>query len=611
MVHKKIVQNKIVEAIRVHHQEGEHYSEDDIAMQIVTIRKKIESEIELDIEEIDQIILRHVHKVPKKNRYHFNPEQKTRLTHDRIMSKIRDEDTIPNSSDEQISDDLLDDEFEKEFGVSASSKISKPKFEPYQYQQRTVPKPKMRTTESNGPYGTQWLHDPQFHDELTEEIENRAKHFDKLRAVIVPEQRTKPWFEMRETCISASDGALVVNMNPYEPQYKIIFKKATPDIMPFESNIHCYHGKKLEEIATMIYEYRMGVKVEEFGLMKHPKISFLGASPDGIVGRYKLDGKHRTKFVGRMLEIKCPAVRKINQDGPQVIYKKDAHGGICPTYYWIQVQLQLECCDLEECDFWQCNIKEYQTREEFIKDTDPAEPFRSLETGFEKGCLIQLIPKDKVAKSLNCSDDYDHVIWDDASFIYPPKIEMTPEECDSWVSTELANLHMHPKYRKYVLDRVIYWKLIESKNITIPRDQEWFQENYPMYEKIWSYVSYLREHPEIAKLAVKFVNSLEPLTEKIYRKTKKDKEEGEKNNAIIMDTIDKLCHPERPGYDAFFKGLLVELENAEIVNFSDHELDDEIDSPPKTKPKKVNKSNQNETEKLGLTLNAFGSAFVD
>tara|TARA_A100001015_G_C14893055_1_gene673244 strand:- start:796 stop:1179 length:384 start_codon:yes stop_codon:yes gene_type:complete len=65
----------------------------------------------------------------------------------------------------------------------------------------------------------------------------------------------------------------------------------------------------LEEPATMAYQYRMNVIVEEFGLMMHPKYSFLGASPDGIVNKYKLDGEHKTKYVGRMLYPKCPTCR--------------------------------------------------------------------------------------------------------------------------------------------------------------------------------------------------------------------------------------------------------------------------------------------------------------
>ena len=42
-----------------------------------------------------------------------------------------------------------------------------------------------------------------------------------------------------------------------------------------------------------------------------------------------------------MLEIKCPMTRKLNGD---VLHKKT-------EMYWAQMQLQLEVCDLFECDF--------------------------------------------------------------------------------------------------------------------------------------------------------------------------------------------------------------------------------------------------------------------
>ena len=57
-------------------------------------------------------------------------------------------------------------------------------------------------------------------------------------------------------------------------------------------------------------------------------------------------------MVGRMLEIKCPLTRKIKTSG-------EVDGEICPHYYYCQVQQQLECCDLEYCDFWQCSLQEF------------------------------------------------------------------------------------------------------------------------------------------------------------------------------------------------------------------------------------------------------------
>ena len=134
---------------------------------------------------------------------------------------------------------------------------------------------------------------------------------------------------------------------------------------------------------------------------------------NGIVSHYKHNGKHKTNLVGRMLEIKCPVSRKINTTG-------SVRGVICPVYYWDQVQIQLETCDLDECDFWQCKIIEYENREAFIKDTDGKEPFRSKQFQNEKGCLIQLMPKRLPSEAKNKKND--ELIYEYAKFIRPSEL---------------------------------------------------------------------------------------------------------------------------------------------------------------------------------------------
>ena len=49
----------------------------------------------------------------------------------------------------------------------------------------------------------------------------------------------------------------------------------------------------------MIYEHIYNSKVGEFGLIQHPTISYLGASPDGVSMSLTLDGKPN-KLLGRM-----------------------------------------------------------------------------------------------------------------------------------------------------------------------------------------------------------------------------------------------------------------------------------------------------------------------
>jgi hypothetical protein len=151
-----------------------------------------------------------------------------------------------------------------------------------------------------------------------------------------------------------------------------------------------------------------------------------------------------------MLEIKCPAIRKIRDDNPFYNIK----------YYWDQVQLQLECCDLEECDFWQNTITEYTSREEFIKDTDLDEPFRSKETGMEKGCLIQLLPRNKMEEAV---ENYNDTICGYSKHLYPPKMDMSPLECDIWIADTLNNLEKtlianvmkkHPVMKKIIQETI-------------------------------------------------------------------------------------------------------------------------------------------------------------
>jgi putative phage-type endonuclease len=360
-------------------------------------------------------------------------------------NKVSDKESNEKKSKEKIKEKTKEKFLEKEKKEKISEKESKEKDfdenlnqngESLKYEYPIIKyKYKCMTDPTKGPYGTSWVNDKnKKSDILTEEDKIRSKKVSNLMTIEYPPQRSKEWFNMRKSCISASDCGCVIGVNQHEFQYNFYIKKLTEP--PFKSNVFCYHGTKLEEIATMVYEYRMDVKVHEFGLVKHPKIPFLGASPDGIVGKYKLDGISKTKFVGTMLEIKCPPSRKINENNPFEHI----------DYYAAQIQNQLECCDLDVCHFWQTKITEYKSRKDFIDDTDPAEPFRSKSFGMEKGCLIQLLPRDMIT---NLQYNNDEIIFNYSKFIYPPKIEMTPLDCDLWISETVNNIE------QYLIDKIL------------------------------------------------------------------------------------------------------------------------------------------------------------
>ena len=122
----------------------------------------------------------------------------------------------------------------------------------------------------------------------------------------------------------------------------IILKKCGKG-KPFTGNKYTMHGQIYEDVAIGIYESRHNyIKVYEFGLIAHPTVSCLGASPDGITPE------------GTMIEIKCPPKRVIT--------------GIVPHEYTCQMQIQLEVCNLQVCHFFECLIIEYKNKEEYLED---------------------------------------------------------------------------------------------------------------------------------------------------------------------------------------------------------------------------------------------------
>ena len=115
-----------------------------------------------------------------------------------------------------------------------------------------------------------------------------------------------------------------------------------------QNRSECLHGIKFEDTAQKIYEHLTNTKVGEYGCIRHKTIHHLGASPDGIV--IECDDP---KLAGRMLEIKCLYSRKLT--------------GIPLYKYWVQCQLQMEVCNLEYCDFFECKIDETLSDTEFYK----------------------------------------------------------------------------------------------------------------------------------------------------------------------------------------------------------------------------------------------------
>jgi putative phage-type endonuclease len=322
------------------------------------------------------------------------------------------------------------------------------------------------------------------------EFRDIADAYRWIEAQPQPAQRTPEWFAARNDKITASSAATALDENKYSSSDEYLIEKCTDHV--FTDNKFCHHGKKYEPVATMLYEYMYDVTVKEFGLIGHPRFNYLGASPDGIVTPCRKHTMDFTPRFGRMLEIKVPYSRKMEFAG-------DVDGTICPHYYWVQVQCQLEACDLEKCDFWQVKLTEYDTIGEYLADSEPtidaiketADLFNGNNRFLRKGMVIELLPND-VVESPDFANAGPDVVFKSV-YIYPPTLLYDNEQYMNWVGLTLANLpNTHPDY-KFICVR--YWRVERCHNETITRDREWFAKAQPKFCAFWDRVLYYRSHP--------------------------------------------------------------------------------------------------------------------
>jgi len=354
-----------------------------------------------------------------------------------------------------------------------------------------------------------------------------------------PEQRTKEWFDYRYNRITASDTATAIDCNPYESVESFICKKCDPNF-PFLDNDFVFHGKKYEQIATSLYEHLYNSKVTEFGCVPSEKHKFLGASPDGISSLSTLDYKFNPKL-GYMLEIKCPFVREIKNKGAIA-------GDICPYYYYCQVQQQLECCELEFCDFIQCALVEYNNREEYLKDvnhkfiitegTDGS--LMEVDNIMSKGMLLQFLPKIYEPRYEGDKHHYK------GFYIYPPRLTMTNSQYNDWILEKISTWKdEYPEIAEtYYFDKVLYWKINNAHTVTIPRDREWFENIFPVLKETWEKVCYYREHidelPSVQDMADK--------RKAFWRyKTEFEVNNFEKNSLFLEETSKPTSKPKSTG----------------------------------------------------------------
>jgi len=313
------------------------------------------------------------------------------------------------------------------------------------------------------------------------------KKIQALRDIPQPVQRTDAWYQFRWNLITASNAWKAFESQPAINQ--LIYEKCQPlkvvndeeeDIKMVNTNTPLHWGQKYEPLTVMMYEHDFKTKVEDFGCIQHPKYKFIGASPDGIIVN-----KESERY-GRMLEIKNVVSRDIN--------------GIPKKEYWIQMQLQMEVCDLDECDFLETKFTEYPDEQSFMNDTKINDLKQEL-----------CISLDNKTKGIIL---YFHTKEGKPFYKYKPLDITSEQDIKLWEETELEKYESAPY--NYTFFKFIYWKLEKLSCVLVLRNKEWFKNNVDQLEKVWKIIEEERvsgyEHRAPAKKQRK--DALKPFIEK-------------------------------------------------------------------------------------------------
>lgn len=311
-------------------------------------------------------------------------------------------------------------------------------------------------------------------------IEKITNIIEYLKNKPQPEQKTEEWYKFRNNTLTASNiwkafgTQSVINQliyekcNPISPSY---LSKANSSL---DTPMHW--GNKYEPLSVMVYEKKYNTKIGEFGCILHDKYDFIAASPDGI----NID--KTSKRYGRMLEIKNIVNREIN--------------GIPKLEYWVQMQIQMEVCNLNECDFLETRFIEYETKEDFDNDGT----FNYNENNKLKG-VIMMFNKD-----------------DTPLYIYPP-LNLSEEEFEKWEEETME------KYNELVWVKNIYWKLEHLSCVLVLRNKEWFKQAIHTLKDIWEIIKREKIEGSIHRA---------PKRKGVKRKASND-EEGEIKNRCFID----------------------------------------------------------------------------
>jgi putative phage-type endonuclease len=280
-------------------------------------------------------------------------------------------------------------------------------------------------------------------------VEIINKKLARIRAKPQPDQRTPEWYRFRHDLLTASNA-----WKAFESQAcinQLIYEKCKPLQMSQEKEYvntasPMHWGQKYEPVSRMIYEHLYKTRVADFGCLQHDTHAFLGASPDGI------NADPASLRYGRMLEIKNIVNRDIT--------------GIPKKEYWIQMQLQMESADLNECDFLETQFAEYDDYD------DDSSKSSNGSNALMTGTILYFMKDGK------------------PHYEYEPIGSATRAESEAWFSDAMERNQAH------MWMKTINWRLEKMSCVLVLRNKLWFQHASRVLDDLWQTIVKERNNPQ-------------------------------------------------------------------------------------------------------------------
>jgi len=245
-------------------------------------------------------------------------------------------------------------------------------------------------------------------------------------------QRTEEWYTQKRNMVTASE---ISNLwkGPRSRISLIAAKSGPPKESPTkslavlrESTSAMDWGVRYEPVVKAILEREPNTKIQELGRIQHRTVQGLAASPDGLY----VESADKCGF---LIEIKCPTTRVIDSK--------------IPFEYWCQMQIQMEVCDIDMCEYVEAKFAEGAS-------ASASAPASAEATGF-----ISLFVSEST---------------DEMKYVYHAEPVVT--DASSWLCIETYS-----------------WTCTSMRRTMVARDRAWFEKMQPDIDLFWKEVADVRE----------------------------------------------------------------------------------------------------------------------